>query len=309
MTGIALGLAALGRPGYLNLGHRDDVRDASVDGMRSQTQEVLDAAYADGVRHVDTARSYGLAEQFLGEWLVERGHVDVVVTSKWGYTYTAGWQTDVEEHEVKDHSLATYRRQIEESTALLPSLDGYQIHSATRDSGVLSDRHVLAALSELADTGVLVGLSLSGPDQAETLREALRLSQSEDAPFRLVQATWNVLEPSVGEALMEAAHAGWTVIIKEALANGRLTDRGEPPRSLVDLARERGASIDAAAIAVALAQPFTSTVLSGASTVEQLRSNLTARHLGLTEQEARPCLDSTQDADTYWTHRSSLPWT
>ena len=33
--------------------------------------------------------------------------------------------------------------------------------------------------------------------------------------------TWNLLEPSVGPAAAEAAAAGWAVLVKEAVANGR----------------------------------------------------------------------------------------
>ena len=40
--------------------------------------------------------------------------------------------------------------------------------------------------------------------------------------FSSVQATYNLLEPSAGPALAEAHDAGRTVIVKEALANGRL---------------------------------------------------------------------------------------
>ncbi len=43
--------------------------------------------------------------------------------------------------------------------------------------------------------------------------------------FDVVQSTWNVLEPSVGPALSDAHAAGLGVIVKEALANGRLTER------------------------------------------------------------------------------------
>lgn len=306
---IALGLAALGRPGYLNLGHHRDIPDASVEGMRAQTWAVLDAAYAEGVRHVDTARSYGLAEEFLGGWLSHHGHTDVAVTSKWGYTYTADWSTDSEQPEVKNHSLETYLRHIEETTTMLPRLDGYHIHSATLDSGVLSDDTVLSALGDLAETGVVVGLSLSGPRQADTLREALNLAHAGDAPFRLVQATWNVLEPSVSEALREASEAGWTVIVKEALANGRLTERGDPPAPLREVAAQHGVGVDAAAIAIALAQPFTDVVLSGASTVDQLKSNLRARSVEISADQVRACLGQDEDPEAYWSHRSSLPWT
>ena len=69
---IGLGLAALGRPGYINLGHGGDVADATVEGMERAAHAVLDAAYAAGVRHFDAARSYGRAEQFLASWLAAR---------------------------------------------------------------------------------------------------------------------------------------------------------------------------------------------------------------------------------------------
>ena len=46
-------------------------------------------------------------------------------------------------------------------------------------------------------------------------------------PFQSVQATWNLLERSAGPALADAHAAGWGVIVKEALANGRLAERDQ----------------------------------------------------------------------------------
>src|SRR3954447_2719898 len=90
---IGLGLAALGCPGYLNLGHAGDLgEDRSVGALRRRTHEVLDAAYEAGVRAFDAARSYGRAEEFLGEWLRSREPSDVIVSSKWGYVYVADWR-------------------------------------------------------------------------------------------------------------------------------------------------------------------------------------------------------------------------
>jgi aryl-alcohol dehydrogenase-like predicted oxidoreductase len=43
--------------------------------------------------------------------------------------------------------------------------------------------------------------------------------------FDAVQTTWNLLEPSSADALAKAHAAGITVIVKEALANGRLTGK------------------------------------------------------------------------------------
>ena len=55
---IGLGLAALGRPGYINLGHATDLAGhTDVESLEATTHAVLDAAYAGGVRYVDAARS------------------------------------------------------------------------------------------------------------------------------------------------------------------------------------------------------------------------------------------------------------
>lgn len=50
------------------------------------------AAATPACRYYDAARSYGRAEEFLAGWLDSRGITpgQVLVGSKWGYTYTAG---------------------------------------------------------------------------------------------------------------------------------------------------------------------------------------------------------------------------
>src|SRR5205823_2974098 len=172
------------------------------------------------------------------------------VGSKWGYTYTGGWRLDAEEHEVKDLGAATLRRQAAESSAILgASLRLYQIHSATLESGVLDDPAVRLELDRLRASGVAVGLTVTGPRQAETIERALEVGG-----FDTVQATWNLLERSAAPAL-EAAHAaGLGVIVKEALANGRLTARGDV-RPLQEPAERSGTTPDALALAAVLAQP------------------------------------------------------
>src|SRR5215207_8243684 len=73
VTAIGLGLAALGRPGYITLGHADDLQgDYSVATMQAHTHAMLDHAWAAGIRYFDAARSYGRAEEFLGSWLRQR---------------------------------------------------------------------------------------------------------------------------------------------------------------------------------------------------------------------------------------------
>ena len=242
---IGIGLAALGRPGYLNLGHGADLgSDRSVSALRARSYEVLDAAYAEGVRYLDAARSYGRAEEFLGAWLADRDPPDVVVGSKWGYVYTAGWEVDADPPEVKHHDVETLRRQLWETREHLGDrLALYQIHSATPDSGVLENEAVLAELADLRRSGVGIGLTTSGTSQAETLDRALGLDL-----FDTAQVTWNLHERSAGDALARVHDAGLGVIVKEALANGRLTPRAAPA-ALVRLAQRLGASPDAVALA------------------------------------------------------------
>jgi aryl-alcohol dehydrogenase-like predicted oxidoreductase len=301
---IGLGLAAVGRPGYINLGHDQDLTPGhSVEDLRLRTHELLDQAWQAGVRYFDAARSYGLAEQFLGVWLAKHPErrPELTIGSKWGYTYVADWRHDAATHEVKDHSLATFERQWPETLqALGGPPDLYLIHSLTSDSPALSDQALLDRLGSLADQGVRVGLSTSGPRQAETLQEAIALG----GPFSVVQATWNVLEPSVGPVLEQAHEAGWLVVIKEAVANGRLTSRaGETPFN--QYAAARGVSPDSLAIGAAVAQPWAGVVLSGATTAEQLESNL-----AYVEADALgPLAEFAQQRDEYWSERSALPWT
>ena len=125
---------------------------------------------------------------------------------------------------------------------------------------------------------MVVGLSSSGPGQADTIRRALELSADGMAPFACVQATWNLLEPSAGPALAEASAAGWGVIVKEAVANGRLTPHGGGPEAAVlgRVAARHGVGVDAVALAAVLANPWADVVLSGAVTPAQLEANLAA---------------------------------
>jgi aryl-alcohol dehydrogenase-like predicted oxidoreductase len=299
---LGLGTAALGRPGYLTVDHgRDLGSDRSVGVLQAHAEEVCDAAWAGGIRWFDAARSYGRAEAFLAGWLRSRDVApsQVTVSSKWGYTYTADWKVDVEVHEVKDHSPAALARQWPETEQLLgPWLSLYQVHSATLESGILDDAR---AQRELAALPVPVGLSLSGPGQSATLRRALAIEVDGAPLFSAVQATWNLLEPSAAPALGEAREAGWTVIVKEALANGRLAAPGRLTAAL-------GERPDVTALAAALDQPWADVVLSGAATVAQLRSNLTALDaVGRYEPERLSTLAI--DPEIYWGQRAAMPWT
>ncbi|MEU6538755.1 aldo/keto reductase [Streptomyces sp. NPDC047000] len=307
---LGLGLAAVGRPGYINLGRdRDLPPDRSVGALRERTHDLLDAAYAQGVRYFDAARSYGRSEEFLADWLRTRPEAaDVVVGSKWGYTYTAGWSSDAGTHEVKDHSLAAYERQRAETDALLGDrLDLYQIHSVTPESPALTDKELHARLADAADRGVTVGFSTSGPAQAEAIRSALEITVGGRPLFGTVQSTYNLLETSAGPALAEAHAAGLTVIVKEGMANGRLAGSAAP-EILKTVAAETSMGCDAVALAVVLHRPWAEVVLSGAATTSQLGSNLHAAAVALDERQLDRLATLVEEPGEYWSRRGQLPW-
>src|ERR1700731_3777881 len=119
---IGLGMAALGRPGYINLGHGSDLGvDLGEAAMEARAHDLLDTAWRSEIRYFDVARSYGLGERFLGKWLTERGisQEDVTVGSKWGYRYTANWKVEADVHELKEHTFSMLRRNRRASVSLL----------------------------------------------------------------------------------------------------------------------------------------------------------------------------------------------
>lgn len=304
MTQLGLGLAALGRPEYLTVGHSDAVGGRFDPAALEQLcHAVLDAAWERGVRHLDAARSYGSAERFLGSWLSR--HPDrrenLVIGSKWGYAYVADFQRGAPVHEVKEHSVARLAEQWPQTLRELGGApDHYLIHSVTPDSPALSDTALLDDLRGIAESGTRIGISTSGPHQADVVHAALGIGV-----FSSVQSTWNPLEPSVGPALARAHDAGWFVVVKEGMANGRLVaEQSELSR----IAASTGVGRDALALAIALAQPWADVVLSGAATVAQLEQNVDALTIDSALIVAND-LDLAESPEFYWDNRSRMEWT
>ncbi|MEM6805021.1 MAG: aldo/keto reductase [Bacteroidota bacterium] len=315
---LGLGMAALGRPGYINLGHAEDLgRRYGKEEMQQHAHVVLDIAWEKGVRYFDTARSYGLGELFLGNWLKEKGldKSQVLISSKWGYTYTANWQIEAEKHEVKEHSLTVLDRQWKESQETLGKyLDLYQIHSATLESGVLENIAVLNRLAELKSQGVAIGLSSSGTKQTETLKRALEIEIDGKRLFDSFQSTYNILEQSVAPVLESASSEGLSIIVKEALANGRLTVRNTAEefadsfQVLEKVAQELETNIDSLSLAFVLQHSWADQVLSGAAQKEHLFSNLKAAEVHIPDEYMTQLNQLKESPEEYWQKRKDLSW-
>lgn len=317
---LGLGTAALGRPGYVTLNHAGDLGgDYSLAAMESNAHAVFDAAFGLGVRYFDVARSYGRAEDFVASWLAARGIApgQIVVASKWGYTYTAGWSTTAAQHEIKDHSLATFTRQLAESLERLGRyLALYQIHSVTAESKTLDDDGLIDAIAGLKEKGIRAGLTVSGPGQDVVIRRALEVRRDGERVFDSVQATWNLLERGAESALTSAHEDGMKVVVKEALANGRLTHENRYYESVLSplvakarqIAESRGTTIDMLALGAASARPWADIVLSGAATVAQLDSNVAALELDWDDELEAQARELAMASETYWRARSGFSW-
>ena len=317
---LGLGLAALGRPGYVTLNHASDLGgryDPSI--MESRAHAVLDAAFDAGLRYIDAARSYGRAEDFVASWLRKRAIEpgEISVASKWGYTYTAGWSTSATQHEVKEHSLAAYLRQLHESIERLgPYLSLYQIHSVTAERKTLEDDALIDAIAGLRERDIRAGLTVSGAGQDVAIRRSLEVRRDGERVFDSVQATWNRLERGAESALEDAHGAGMKVVVKESLANGRLTQANRDDDAFFspvagrirELAKSRGLTVETLALAAALARPWADVVLTGAATVGQIQSNVAALELGYDSELEQKLCSVAIDSAEYWRARSFFRW-
>ena len=314
-TKIGLGLAALGRPEYINI-RTDHAIDKSEVAFQKNAYSVLDEAYKLGVRYFDTAPSYGRGEAYLTHWNSDRNYDDVVLGTKWGYTYVANWELGFNgKHEVKEHSLEKLLEQWEVSKQMLPKLAYYQVHSATFESGILENEAVLNQLYDIKiQTGLKIGISTSGANQNDVLEAALKVNINGDFVFDSFQVTYNVFDQSTFPILKAALAQGKTIIIKEALANGRVFPNKKfehyqaTYNVLENLSKKYKVGIDAIALRFVMDNLQPSYVLSGASDITQLNENLMALHFNFTAEELQLLNTLNVNPEAYWHERGNLNW-
>ena len=313
-TKLGLGMAAIGRPHYINI-RQEQVAPFDLEGFRQKGRAVLDVAYASGLRYFDTAPGYGLAEQLLLDWAHEKQDASIEVATKWGYTYTANFDANATQHEVKEHSLSKLKEQWAQSQKLLPYLSTYQIHSATFETGVLENAAVLGHLAQLKEKQALrMGLSTTGANQVEVLEKALEVEVDGVALFEVFQVTYNVLDQSLFDIGKQIVEAGKRLVIKEALANGRVFPNPAYPQYeglyaiLGRLAEAHQVGIDAIALRFCIdtLQPFK--VLSGAANKLHIEQNLQAETFTLAAANIDLLQSFATDPLVYWPERKQLKW-
>lgn len=306
-TKIGLGLAALGRPDYINIRTQRNI-DKSEIAFEKRAFDMLNKAYDLGIRYFDTAPSYGKGEKFLMDWQNQKKYKNVDLATKWGYTYVANWKIGYEgAHEIKEHSIEKLLEQWNTSKTLLPNLKVYQIHSATIESGVLENKAVLEQLFQIKKkTGLLIGASTSGATQNMVLEKAMNIIYEGQPLFDVFQVTYNILEQSTFSVLQKAIQNNIKIVIKEGIANGRIFKN--TPDALIYLANKYNVGIDAIALRFIIDNLKPYIVLSGAFDETQLTQNLKALDFKLEASEIEILQKIAINPENYWTHRKALAW-
>lgn len=257
---------------------------------RAHSIEVVHAALDSGVTHIDTANIYGggESERFIGEALEGR-RGDAFLATKFGMG------------EGGNGSPEYVREALEASLGSLRT-DYVDLLYYHRPDGVTPIAETLGAMDELVEEGKVRHLGVSNMDAAQ-LREGAAA-----APVAVVQNRYSLLERGAEEEVLPAcAELGIGFVPYFPLASGLLTGkyrRGEPApqgtrlegqeiddetydriEALERFAAERGRSLLELAFGALASRPEIVSVIAGATSPEQVRSNAAAASWQLTPEE------------------------
>jgi aryl-alcohol dehydrogenase-like predicted oxidoreductase len=237
---FGLGTIGIGKPwGYA---------DPFVPG-EAGARELLDAAWRLGVRYIDTAPSYGVAEERLGRFLdsltaAERG--TLTIATKFG----EHWD-DTRGEPFVDHSYEALVRSLDGSIERLGRIDYLQLHKTTPE--VLQSDALARAWEYARSAGVTrIGASVSDAMSAE-----LTVA---DPAMTVIQAPYNFVQTDFTDVLGRADGRGMWVAVNRPFGMGRLLyERQEVSRQ--------------DAFGFVLAGGFAGVVLSGTKSASHLEQN------------------------------------
>jgi aryl-alcohol dehydrogenase-like predicted oxidoreductase len=304
-SGLRVSTVTLGTMGFGGTGWASPVGRIDVDGARRQ----IDLCREAGVNLFDTADVYseGLSEQILGEALGKHRD-DVLVATKVRGDMGPG---------PNDGGLSRYHiiRAAEASLRRLGTdhIDLYQVHEW---DGLTPLEETLSALDSLVQSGKVRYVGSSNYTAWQLMKSLWICDRDGLEPFVSQQIYYSLQARDVENELVPIAiDQGLGILVWSPLAGGLLSGkyrRGqdapegtrrfegwtEPPvhdedrlydtvDELVAIGEAHGVSAAQVALAYTLAKPAVTSVIVGARTEEQLRDNLAAAELTLTDDELR----------------------
>lgn len=312
---IGLGTASIGRPHYINVRQEEVSESFDLEAFKANGIAVLETAYQRGVRYFDTAPNYGIAEDLLINWVKEKADSEIEIATKWGYSYTANFDKNAAIQELKEHSLDNLNRQWAVSKNLLPNLTTYQIHSATFETKVLENEAILNRLADLKiEHNLKIAITVSGDNQVDILKKALEISINGVELFDAFQVTYNIFDQSLATIASSFKDGNKRLIIKEAMANGRVFPNVNFPnyaaayQFLNQLAEKYNVGVDAIALRFCADSLDVFKVLSGAANTVHIEANLKANDFELTKEEISNLKTFAVEPRLYWKERKQLTW-
>ncbi|MGM0823676.1 MAG: NADP(H)-dependent aldo-keto reductase [Pseudomonadota bacterium] len=265
------------------------------------------------------AETQGLTERYIGSWLKQRRERDdVIIATKAagpGLDHIRGGPRLTREHLFKAVDTSLERLQTEyidlyqlhwpdRSTNFFGKL-GY-VHNEEEDATPLDE--TLSALKELVDAGKIRAIGLSNDTPWGTMR-ALQLADQLNVPrVASIQNPYNLLNRSFEVGLAEIAHREDVGLLAYSplgfgVLSGKYLDGAQPPtgrltlferfkrytspeaeaatKAYVSLARDYGLDPAQMALAFVNSRSFLTSNIIGATTMEQLESNLASESLKL----------------------------
>ena len=249
-----------------------------------QVKEMVDVFMESGFTYFDTARGYhgGKSEAVLREALVERyPRESFQIASK-----LPAWAS-----EGAEHSRAMFATSLRETGAGF--FDFFLMHNMGENrTKAFDEQGIWDFLFEQKEAGLIRNLGLSFHDNAEALEAVLDSHPAVD--FVQLQINYADWENSLVESrkCYEVARAhGLPVIVMEPVKGGSLVRLPDAAADVLRAARP-DASIASWGLRFAASLPGVLTVLSGMSTVEQVRDNVqTMATLGPLSDAERSALD------------------
>ena len=132
--------------------------------------------------------------------------------------------------------------------------------------------------------------------------------------FDLFQVTYNFLDQSLLEISAELIRQNKSIVIKEALANGRVFRNENYPHYnkmyaiLENLAEKHKVGVDAISLKYCEQTITNSIVLSGVSNSEQLEQNLKLNSFSLSDDDIQQLNSFKVSPEFYWNERKQLQW-